>query len=145
MVLISTEQFQISDQMNQRNFDVIRIGIQAPREIIYERINERVDLMIDNGLLKEVQSLIPFKNNLALQTVGYSELFNYTDGTWTLDFAIEEIKKNSRRFAKRQLTAAAAAGNRQGGSWRSCVAMVSLQASCSCWRPSMTTAMPARR
>ncbi len=94
----------ISEQMNKRDFEVIRIGLQAPREIIYERINERVDLMIDNGLLKEVQSLIPFKNNLALQTVGYSELFNYTDGTWTLDVAIEEIKKNSRRFAKRQLT-----------------------------------------
>ncbi|QDP85784.1 tRNA (adenosine(37)-N6)-dimethylallyltransferase MiaA [Chryseobacterium sp. SNU WT5] len=94
----------ISEQMNKRNFDVIRIGIQAPREIIYERINQRVDLMIENGLLAEVQSLIPFKNNLALQTVGYSELFKYFDGIWTLNFAIEEVKKNSRRFAKRQLT-----------------------------------------
>ena len=94
----------ISEQMNQRGFQVIRIGLQAPREIIYERINQRVDLMVGNGLLKEVESLIPFKNHLALQTVGYSELFKYFDGTWTLDFAIEEIKKNSRRFAKRQLT-----------------------------------------
>lgn len=94
----------ISEQMNQRDFDVIRIGIQAPRETIYDRINQRVDLMVENGLLKEAESLIPFKNNLALQTVGYSELFKYFDGTWTLDFALEEIKKNSRRFAKRQLT-----------------------------------------
>ena len=94
----------ISEQMNQRSFEVIRIGIQAPREIIYDRINHRVDLMLENGLLKEAETLIPFRNNLALQTVGYSELFKYFDGTWTLDFAIEEIKKNSRRFAKRQLT-----------------------------------------
>lgn len=94
----------IADQVNKRDFEVIRIGIQAPREIIYERINQRVDLMVKNGLVEEVQSLIPFKNNLALRTVGYSELFNYFNETWTLDFAIEEIKKNSRRFAKRQLT-----------------------------------------
>ena len=94
----------IADQMNQRNFEVIRIGIQAPREIIYDRINQRVDLMIEKGLVKEAESLIPYRNNLALRTVGYSELFHYFDGTWTLDFAIEEIKKNSRRFAKRQLT-----------------------------------------
>lgn len=94
----------ISEQMNQRDFEVIRIGLQAPRETIYERINQRVDLMVENGLLKEAESLIPFKNNVALQTVGYSELFKHFDGTWTLDFALEEIKKNSRRFAKRQLT-----------------------------------------
>ena len=94
----------IRDQVKQRNFDVIRIGISAPREIIYDRINQRVDLMVENGLLDEVRSLIPFKNNLALQTVGYSELFKYFDGEWTLELALEEIKKNSRRFAKRQLT-----------------------------------------
>ena len=94
----------ISDQMNQRDFEVIRIGLQAPRELIYDRINHRVDLMLENGLLAEAESLIPYKNHLALQTVGYSELFKYFDGIWTLDFAIEEIKKNSRRFAKRQLT-----------------------------------------
>ena len=94
----------ISEQMNQRDFEVIRIGLQAPRETIYERINQRVDLMVQNGLLQEVESLIPFKSNLALQTVGYSELFKYFEGTWTLDFALEEIKKNTRRFSKRQLT-----------------------------------------
>ena len=94
----------IAPQMNQRDFEVIRIGLQAPRETIYERINQRVDLMVENGLLNEAESLIPFKNNLALQTVGYSELFKYSGRIWPLDFALEEIKKNSRRFAKRQLT-----------------------------------------
>lgn len=94
----------IAQQVKKRDFESIRIGIEAPREIIYERINQRVDLMIKNGLIQEAESLIPFKNNLALQTVGYSELFRYFNQEWKLDFAIEEIKKNSRRFAKRQLT-----------------------------------------
>jgi tRNA dimethylallyltransferase len=94
----------ISEQVKKRNFEFIRIGIEAPREIIYERINLRVDQMIEAGLVKEAQLLIPFKNNLALKTVGYSELFKYFNDEWTFDFAIDEIKKNSRRFAKRQLT-----------------------------------------
>ena len=94
----------ISEQVKKRNFEFIRIGIEAPREIIYERINHRVDQMIEAGLVKEAQLLIPFQNNLALKTVGYSELFKYFNNEWTFDFAIEEIKKNSRRFAKRQLT-----------------------------------------
>jgi tRNA dimethylallyltransferase len=94
----------IKSQVKKRDFQVIRIGIQAPREIIYHRINQRVDLMVQNGLVQEAESLIPFKNNVALQTVGYSELFKYFDQEWDLAFALEEIKKNSRRFAKRQLT-----------------------------------------
>ncbi|MBW8362645.1 MAG: tRNA (adenosine(37)-N6)-dimethylallyltransferase MiaA [Kaistella sp.] len=94
----------ISEQVKKRNFEVIRIGITAPREIIYERINQRVDKMLEDGLLEEARSLLPFRNNVALQTVGYSEIFKYFDGEWTFDFAVEEIKKNSRRFAKRQLT-----------------------------------------
>ena len=94
----------ISVQLNQRNFEVIRIGISAPRETIYERINRRVDVMLANGLIDEARSLIDFRKLIALQTVGYSELFRYFDGEWSLDFAVEEIKKNSRRFAKRQLT-----------------------------------------
>ncbi len=94
----------ISVQLNQRNFEVIRIGISAPRDTIYERINRRVDVMLANGLIDEARSLIDFRKYVALQTVGYSELFKYFDGEWSLDFAVEEIKKNSRRFAKRQLT-----------------------------------------
>lgn len=94
----------ISEQVKERNFEVIRIGIEAPREIIYEKINQRVDLMITNGLEEEAKSLLPYRNHLALQTVGYAEFFRFFDEVWTLDFAIEEIKKNSRRFAKRQLT-----------------------------------------
>ena len=94
----------IKSQVKKRDFQVIRIGIQAPREIIYHRINQRVDLMVQNGLVQEAESLIPFKKNVALQTVGYSELFKYFNQEWDLAFALEEIKKNSRRFAKRQLT-----------------------------------------
>ena len=89
---------------NKRDFEVFRIGIKAPREIMYERINKRVDLMMENGLLEEVKSLVEYKNLVPLQTVGYTELFKYLDGEWSLDFAIEEIKKNSRRYAKRQET-----------------------------------------
>ncbi len=94
----------IAAQVKQKNFQVVRIGIEAAREIIYEKINHRVDVMMDYGLLQEAQQLMNFRNLVALQTVGYTELFRYFDGEWTLDFAIEEIKKNSRRFAKRQLT-----------------------------------------
>lgn len=88
----------------KRNFEAIRIGIDAPREVIYERINLRVDKMMENGLLEEATGLIADRDKVALQTVGYSELFRYFDGEWDLDFAIEEIKKNSRRYAKRQIT-----------------------------------------
>ncbi len=94
----------VSEPKNKRNFNVIRIGIEAPREVIYERINLRVDQMMKNGLLDEVKNLTEFKDLIALKTVGYTELFNYLDGTWNLEFAVGEIKKNSRRFAKRQLT-----------------------------------------
>ena len=88
----------------KRNFNVIKIGLNAEREIIYDRINLRVDLMIENGLLDEAKKLYPNKNLNALQTVGYRELFSYFDGDFTKEFAISEIKKNTRRFAKRQLT-----------------------------------------
>ncbi len=94
----------IAAQVKKKNYQVVRIGIEAPREIIYEKINHRVDVMMDDGLLREAQQLMNFRYLVALQTVGYAELFRYFDGEWTLDFAIEEIKKNSRRFAKRQLT-----------------------------------------
>lgn len=88
----------------QRKFETFRIGIQAPREIIYERINRRVDIMMENGLLEEAKGLIADRDKVALQTVGYSELFKYFDGEWDLDFSVSEIKKNSRRYAKRQMT-----------------------------------------
>ncbi len=94
----------IAEPKNKRHFNTVRIGIEAPREIIYERINSRVEQMIADGLLEEVKNLLPYRDLVALKTVGYTELFNYFDGIYTLETAIEEIKKNSRRFAKRQLT-----------------------------------------
>ena len=94
----------IAEPKHKRNFRVVRIGIKAPREIMYERINQRVDKMLENGLLEEVKALTTYKNLVPLQTVGYTEIFKYLDGTWDLDFAVEEIKKNSRRYAKRQET-----------------------------------------
>ncbi len=87
-----------------RNFNSIKIGLNADREIIYNRINKRVDIMINNGLIDEAKSLYKFKKLNALQTVGYKELFSYFDDSFTREFAISEIKKNTRRFAKRQLT-----------------------------------------
>ena len=87
-----------------RCFKSIMIGLTADRKTIYDRINRRVDEMMQNGLLKEVENLLPNKHLNALNTVGYKELFHYFDGEWSLEFAISEIKKNSRRFAKRQLT-----------------------------------------
>ncbi|MDX1277735.1 tRNA (adenosine(37)-N6)-dimethylallyltransferase MiaA [Oceanihabitans sediminis] len=94
----------LNKDKNKRNFKTISIGLTAEREIIYDRINQRVDIMVSEGLLGEVQKLIPKKHLNALNTVGYKELFQYFDQEWTLEFAISEIKKNSRRFAKRQLT-----------------------------------------
>lgn len=88
----------------QRNFEPIYIGLTANREVIYDRINQRVDIMINNGLLKEVENLYSYKDNNALQTVGYRELFDFFEDKLSLEEAIEEIKKNTRRFAKRQLT-----------------------------------------
>jgi len=87
-----------------RNFKSIKIGLNADREIIYNRINQRVDAMIDNGLIEEAKTLHAHKELNALQTVGYREFFSFFDGNFTKEFAISEIKKNSRRFAKRQLT-----------------------------------------
>lgn len=87
-----------------RDFTNITIGLTAEREVVYNRINERVELMLENGLLIEAQTLFPHKKLNALQTVGYRELFNFFEGKTSLDFAIEEIKKNTRRFAKRQYT-----------------------------------------
>ncbi|WP_309612544.1 tRNA (adenosine(37)-N6)-dimethylallyltransferase MiaA [Flavobacterium sp.] len=94
----------LNQKKNQRRFTPIIIGLEAEREIMYDRINQRVAIMIKEGLVKEVEGLFPNKQLNALQTVGYRELFDYFDGNITLEFAIEEIKKNTRRFSKRQLT-----------------------------------------
>lgn len=94
----------IAEPKHKRDFKVVRIGVTAPREIMYERINLRVDKMLEKGLIDEVKSLTEYQKLVPLQTVGYSEIFKYLEGTWDLDFAIEEIKKNSRRYAKRQET-----------------------------------------
>lgn len=87
-----------------RDFTNITIGLTAEREVVYERINRRVELMLEEGLLIEAQRLFPYKELNALQTVGYRELFDFLEGKTSLDFAVEEIKKNTRRFAKRQYT-----------------------------------------
>lgn len=94
----------LNQDKNQRNFTPILIGLEAPRELMYDRINRRVDLMMQQGLLKEVADLKEYQQLNALQTVGYRELFDFLDGEISLEGAIEEIKKNTRRFAKRQLT-----------------------------------------
>lgn len=89
---------------SKRNFETTYVGIDATREIIYERINKRVDIMISEGLVAEARLLYPNRALNALQTVGYRELFTFFDGTCSLEEAISEIKKNTRRFAKRQGT-----------------------------------------
>ena len=88
----------------ERPFEIIKIGITTDREILYKRINTRVDKMLENGLLEEVESLIPFQHKNALQTVGYKEIFTFFNNDCTLEKAVENIKQNTRRFAKRQLT-----------------------------------------
>ncbi len=89
---------------NKRNFETLYIGLNTERSKLYERINKRVDIMIKKGLIEEARELYPHRKLQALQTVGYRELFSYFDGNIDLSFAISEIKKNTRRFAKRQLT-----------------------------------------
>ena len=94
----------LNQTKNNRNFTPIIIGLEAERNIMYDRINQRVDIMLNEGLLAEAEQLYPHKELNALQTVGYRELFRYFEGHDNLEFAVEEIKKNTRRFSKRQLT-----------------------------------------
>lgn len=94
----------LNKKKSQRNFKTISIGLKSQRPLMYERINNRVDQMIKSGLIEEARTVVAHRKLNALNTVGYKELFNYFDGEWTLEFAISEIKKNTRRFAKRQLT-----------------------------------------
>jgi len=91
-------------QKAKRSFHIRKIGLELPRAELYERINKRVDMMIQDGLIDEVVSLMPFRSLNALQTVGYKEIFDYLDGKTSLDFAIDEIRKNTRHYAKRQMT-----------------------------------------
>jgi len=93
-----------SETAKIRPFEIIKIGLTMDRELLYERIDTRVDKMIEKGLLKEVESLLPFQNKNALQTVGYKEIFSFYNNECTLEQAVRNIKKNTRRFAKRQLT-----------------------------------------
>ena len=106
-VFLSTGQ-QLSTMLSAtkkvRPFNIIKIGLNTDRAVLYNRINKRVDQMIDMGLLNEVKSLIDFRKYNALNTVGYSEIFDYLDGKITIEEATSAIKQNTRRFAKRQLT-----------------------------------------
>ena len=88
----------------ERDFTLHFIGLELPREVLYERINKRMDRMIENGLFEEARQMLPFREHNALQTVGYSEIFGYLDGKYDMSEAIRLLKRNSRRYAKRQLT-----------------------------------------
>lgn len=88
----------------ERDFSIVKVGTDMPRDVLYERINRRVDMMVEDGLIEEVRALYPKRHLNSLQTVGYRELFDHFEGRCSLDEAIELIKRNSRRYAKRQLT-----------------------------------------
>jgi len=90
--------------IKQRNFNIVKIGLELPRQQLYSRINARVDKMMEQGLLEEVKCLLPYRELKNLQTVGYTELFDYLDGKYTLAEAIDKIKQHTRNYAKRQLT-----------------------------------------
>lgn len=93
-----------SFKKKDRPFIIKNINVEMERKTLYQRIDKRVDIMMDNGLLKEVQGLYPYRHLTALKTVGYRELFDYLDGKSTLETAVDLIKRNSRRYAKRQIT-----------------------------------------
>ena len=90
--------------IKSRPFRIIKIGLTRDREELYDRINRRVDQMMEEGLLEEARRVYPYRALNALNTVGYKELFNYLSGEWTLDVAIEKIKRNSRVYARKQMT-----------------------------------------
>lgn len=87
-----------------RDFEIEKIGLTRPRDVLYDRINRRVVRMVDDGLVEEVRSLTQYRDLAALQTVGYKEIFDYMDGNYDLDRAVELIQRNTRRYAKRQLS-----------------------------------------
>lgn len=88
----------------ERPFRIIKIGLRREREELYDRINRRVDIMMQDGLLEEAKNVYEYKHLNSLNTVGYKEIFQYLDGEWTLDFAIEKIKQNSRIYSRKQMT-----------------------------------------
>lgn len=90
--------------VKERPFRIVKIGLTRPREELYERINRRVDQMMEDGLLEEAKAVYPYRELNSLNTVGYKELFNYLDGTWTLPFAVEKIKQNTRIYSRKQMT-----------------------------------------
>lgn len=93
-----------SGERKERDFQIVKVGVTMPREQLYDRVNRRVDMMIDAGLEAEARAVLPYRHCNSLRTVGYSEMFDYFDGTTTLDQAVELIKRNTRHYAKRQLT-----------------------------------------
>ncbi len=93
-----------TNRVKERSFDIVKIGLNRPRAELYERINQRTLQMMEQGLEQEAHGLFPFRHLNALNTVGYKELFNYFDGTWTHDYAIGMIQQNTRRYAKKQLS-----------------------------------------
>lgn len=94
----------LTNSKKHRPFNILKIGLNTDRALLYEHINHRVDMMLKEGLLDEVAGLAPYKTLNALKTVGYAELFDYLEGSLSLETAVERIKQNTRRFAKRQLT-----------------------------------------
>ncbi|MGI4750005.1 MAG: tRNA (adenosine(37)-N6)-dimethylallyltransferase MiaA [Janthinobacterium lividum] len=94
----------LTQNKKPRPFNIIKIGINPERSVLYNRINQRVDLMVQNGLIKEVQELLPYQHLNSLNTVGYKELFEAFNQNTTVKEALEKIKQNTRRFAKRQIT-----------------------------------------
>ncbi len=91
-------------EKKERPFQIFKIGLRRERNDLFDRINKRVDMMFEEGLLEEAKKLYPYRHLNALNTVGYKEVFQYLDGTWDLEFAIEKIKKNTRDYAKKQMT-----------------------------------------
>jgi tRNA dimethylallyltransferase len=94
----------LTKERKQRPFHIVKIGLRRERQELFDRINRRVDAMMAEGLLDEARRLYPFRRENALNTVGYKELFRYLDGEWELPFAVEKIKKNTREYAKKQMT-----------------------------------------
>lgn len=104
IALAMQQGFVPNKKRHQRNFRVIKVVVDLPREVLYDRINKRVDVMMQQGLLQEAENMLPYQDNYALQTVGYKELFDYFKGEHNLEKAIDLIKQHSRNYAKRQIT-----------------------------------------